>query len=338
MCIIIGKVSGVKFPKDEYLKTSESHNSDGIGIAYHKFGTDKVIIKKDFKDVNDLIKFQNENLKEEDSVLYHFRFATHGLKDEGNRHPFPASKDENLLRSVNLETNLAIAHNGVLSEYSDKKNKLSDTQLFIGEIMSDEVIINNINNEVILSLIAERVSPSRLAIMQKNGDIIFLNTFTEEDGCLYSNTNYKTPKFNYLNTNYSSGWSYQGEYGAYGHGYGLPSTLDAQDAKAIKALNNKSYANIVKSTAYKAKCDDCAKEQHVMDVESGDVILKLCKKCRKRFRKDEKERNLTDKPPTQDSEMYYCASCQTYYPKKGMISITQGIYSCEACFTSLTLE
>ena len=123
MCMIVVKDKGVKLPKDEYLKNGASKNSDGIGICYRKKGEKKVTIKKDFKDVNALNKWLKENIGEEDQLIIHFRLATSGKRDAGNRHPFPITENKLLLRKNNLKKRFAVAHNGVINKYYGSNQK-----------------------------------------------------------------------------------------------------------------------------------------------------------------------------------------------------------------------
>jgi hypothetical protein len=190
MCLITVKCSGAKLPKDEHLVEGEKSNSDGIGCCYWKKGSNTVVIKKDFVTVHQFITWMHTNINIEDVLIVHFRWATSGLKDAGNRHPFPITKDWTLLREANLNCQFAVAHNGVFTEYSNHV-KYSDTQKFIVDILGDEAIKNNLENQTVRKLIASYISTDRLAILNSEGTVYMFGDFETEEDIFYSNTSYK---------------------------------------------------------------------------------------------------------------------------------------------------
>jgi len=189
MCMITVKYHGSELPKDEHLVEASLRNKDGIGVCYWKFGTTDVHIKKDFGDVNKMIMWLKENITKEDVCIIHFRLATHGLVDVGNRHPFPITKNKELLRKVELVCQSAVAHNGVLSQYGEHK-KFSDTQKFVLEILAEETIKNNLDNEKIRKLIGTYIGNDKLAILSNNGTVYLFGQWLKEGDILYSNDGY----------------------------------------------------------------------------------------------------------------------------------------------------
>jgi predicted glutamine amidotransferase len=107
MCIAIVKPIGATVT-DEALRNSEDSNPHGAGYAFVK--TDKVVIKKGFFKIDDFIKSFREDEKQfgtETPFILHFRWATCGLKNVANCHPFPIAHG-------------AMMHNGhFYSSYSD---------------------------------------------------------------------------------------------------------------------------------------------------------------------------------------------------------------------------
>lgn len=189
MCMIVFKGAGVELPKEEHLRESASRNKDGIGIAYLKVGINEVRIKKDFKDVDVLISWLKDNITKEDICIVHFRLATHGLVDEGNRHPFPITKNKELLRKTELICQMAVAHNGVISQYEHKK--FSDTQKFVLDILSEESVKNNLDNPGIQKLISNFIGLDRLVILLANGTGYRWGEWIKEGDIYYSNSGYK---------------------------------------------------------------------------------------------------------------------------------------------------
>src|SRR3990172_3622485 len=120
MCIIIAKPENVPIPSLDTLTICDTNNNDGCGLAYHKKGEHNIYIKKDFNSVSQMYNFITEKLTVQDSAILHFRLATSGLVDFGNRHPFPLSNEDEKLRSPELSTEIAVAHNGVFSRWNNE--------------------------------------------------------------------------------------------------------------------------------------------------------------------------------------------------------------------------
>jgi hypothetical protein len=178
--------------------------------------------------------------------------ATHGLKDEGNRHPFPVTKNKKLLRQTNLICQMAVAHNGVLSQYTEHK-KYSDTQKFILDILAEEDIKNHLDNEKIRKLINSFLGGDRLAILRNDGVIFIFGEWIEEGEILYSNSGYKVPIY-----------TYKSSYGKF--------SSNLED-------NNRGYIS---------NCECCGEEKFcnwMTDLTDKIQEWLLCKSCRKRYRK-----------------------------------------------------
>lgn len=190
MCIIICKPEGVDFPSLEILETCEIANPDGAGIAYIE--NEKVVIKKDFKSAFDLHSFTN-GLSTKAPAIIHFRIATSGKVDMGNRHPFPLSPVLSDLRALNITTDMAMAHHGILFDMP-KLSKKSDTQLFIIEALCDPLIKNNLNNIAVQNLIELffQASNSKCAILDgKTNKLFMFGDFISDSGLFFSSTVYK---------------------------------------------------------------------------------------------------------------------------------------------------
>lgn len=188
MCIIIGKPLNVPLPSDEVLETCARKNRDGIGMAWTH--NNHVRIKKDFLDVDALKAFLRDNIVPAQACIIHFRIATAGVVDEGNRHPFPLTRKRKRLRALESVTDMAVAHNGTLSDLTSHK-KYSDTMLFVREVLSDPVIRNNIMAPPIQELISGYLGYSKLAILDRSGRILRFGTFETDSGLFYSNSGFK---------------------------------------------------------------------------------------------------------------------------------------------------
>lgn len=189
MCMIICKKIGIEHPSQEVLETCSRANQDGIGIAYTNRGM--VNIKKDFTDLGEYSAWAKTYLKVEDAYVLHFRKATAGLKDEGNRHPFPVTRKSKRLRRTVTTCDMAAAHNGTFKSLATHK-KYSDSLLFVKHILSDPIVKNNLHTEAMNELINGYLDTSKLSIIDRLGNIINYGLFYAEWGLNFSNWNYKT--------------------------------------------------------------------------------------------------------------------------------------------------
>lgn len=251
MCIVIAKPSGENYPDKNTLRNCESSNRDGIGICYIKPHETMVTINKDFNDHEDLHEWLNHNIEKEDLAIIHFRYKTAGLKIKGNRHPFPITSNMMLLKSINLKTRYAMAHNGTFTKYSGHK-KYSDTQKFTVDMLADPAIKNNLTNKKIQKLLTDYIGFNKIAILTHRHELITLGEFEEHEGLLYSNDGYKD----------SWNWSY---------GYDL--------------LEFKSYSSI-KNRVYSGICDGCNHQRTIKEVIIDDEAFNLCKKCRRKAKRN----------------------------------------------------
>ena len=203
MCMLIAKKSGIELPEEKYLHNSFSKNSHGTGIAWQKPNASKVQISKGFKDFDSFYKFLTENVTANDALIIHFRFATAGLKDAGNCHPFPLTGNLKLMRKVSLSCNTAIAHNGVFSEYSGNK-KYSDTQKFIAQLMKP--VFSRLGDKSIRRVFSRALNGNKLAVLT-NHVITLYGSFETEKGVFYSNDGYKRKVYEYQDGNLSGVYS-----------------------------------------------------------------------------------------------------------------------------------
>lgn len=313
MCLIAVKTPGVDFPQEKYMLHAETRNSDGIGIMYWKNGSSEVNIKKNFINAKHMISWCKENIAKEDSLVIHFRFATHGLKDIGNRHPFPITKNTELLRKPELVCQIAVAHNGVISSYGHHQ-KFSDTQKFILDILADESIKTNLHSEAVIKLINTFIDGDKLAILHNNGDIQMFGNFEKEEDIYYSNSGYKP-------------YTYGNLLGF--RGYGDDYYFDKEHS------NNSSIGKVANGckVPFKGLCEGCNTTTYVMTVElEGDegtkIEFNLCKKCRRDYKKGKLDLLAEDI----ESETV-CDSCGEFFPTKDLIEIQmeEKMFICETC-------
>lgn len=222
MCIIVAKNRGIEMPSKEILKNCFDFNSDGAGFMYVKNG--KVHINKGFmtfdKFYDALQKLNKIHDLKEHAIVMHFRISTAGNVDGGNCHPYPITTNENHLRKEHFVTDIGMAHNGIISQYSNGKGKLNDTQLFIKECVS---VFKDLSKDFLkhqgVMRILEEIADSKLCFLDSHENIHLVGKFIEDNGVMYSNSSYLTT--------YYYPYSYYGSRGNYGetkkldsYGYG----------------------------------------------------------------------------------------------------------------------
>lgn len=226
MCIIVAKQKGIQLPTKKILQECFKNNSDGAGLMYVK--NNKVVIEKGFMTFQDfwhkiksLKKDFNSDLKDK-AIVMHFRIGTHGENDKATTHPFPISGNAEDLRATYFETDIAMAHNGIMYSFN-YDDILSDTQSFIKDFVSvfKELNKNFFKNEKVMKIISDKanINSNKLCFLDKNENIYWYGDKVIENGVIYSNSTYKVekPKYSYssYHWNYDSKYSYDSKTGWY---------------------------------------------------------------------------------------------------------------------------
>lgn len=208
MCIIAVKKAGVDMIPYETIETMFDNNSDGAGYMYEKDG--KVIIRKGFMTLGalkqSLKKLERKVDIKETPLVMHFRISTAGNVDEGNCHPYPVVAEKCQLRKRRYTTDLGMAHNGVISSYRPSlKSIYNDSQCFVSEVVSvfkdyDE---NFLKNKKVMKMIKNLIDSSKLAFLDKDGEITTVGDWIQDGEYMFSNTSYKQYgyAYNYTPTN-----------------------------------------------------------------------------------------------------------------------------------------
>lgn len=161
MCIAILNTNG-KLSKQTF-KTCWGNNPHGGGIAWSD--GNKVHTFKEIKSVSTMYTKYCELRDQfpDGNILIHFRIATHGRINETNCHPFKVSNK------------LAFIHNGMISSPTlGKSPDFSDTYLF-NQLILQKLPKNFVNNEAILSMMADFIGYSKLIFLSANNDWCIVN-------------------------------------------------------------------------------------------------------------------------------------------------------------------
>lgn len=204
MCIIIAKDKSGRLPSKKELENSFNYNSDGAGLMYVDNG--KVHIHKGFMTFNSfykhykklLIKYNNFKDK---SLVLHFRIGTSSGNTPKNTHPYPVSSNEKDLHKLFMTTDLAIAHNGIISDYTpENKNasKTNDTQEFIMKYISPiykHYKLFYLNKYLLNGM--ESITNSKLVFLDKNDNLYYVGDFINDNNLKFSNDSYERNIYSY---------------------------------------------------------------------------------------------------------------------------------------------
>ena len=202
MCIAIAKRKGIARPTNEQFENCFDSNRDGAGFCYAKDGT--VTIVKGLMSYKQFIETLEKVEKlvdpTEHAFLYHFRIGTQGGNTKGNTHPFPISKSDKELKALTIQTEMAMIHNGIISEtsgyrYKQKYPTLSDTQVYVKDFLypfaKDFEVGKFLNYKSLTNIISDHLGSGKFAFLDNEGNITKLGSWIEEEGIYFSNKTYE---------------------------------------------------------------------------------------------------------------------------------------------------
>ena len=197
MCVIAVSQKGINQPSVPELRSMWNHNPHGSGYMVSR--NNKVEIHKGFMVWDDFIRsVKEEHFSKDDSVIYHFRIATQGGINPEMTHPFPLASDYSILSAFDVLCDIGIAHNGIIPLTSNVDSDYSDTAIFISQYMTKLIRSQKDFFDTDIHTIISELACSKLAMMNKYGDIITIGKFYNHNGILLSNENHLFP-FTYPN-------------------------------------------------------------------------------------------------------------------------------------------
>jgi len=216
MCVIIHKPAERELT-EWTLREGLRRNSDGWGlVAYPEGRGSEPVIHRGLTGIDDFLKTYEPYAKGVETVI-HFRFATHGLKDLENCHPY------------DVVPGVVMMHNGILSVKTPDKD-LSDTGHFVQLIKPMlEEDPTMVEKEHWLKMVGELIGKgNKLVFMTKNG-VFYVN---KEQGSID-----KDVWFSNSTLFYSTPSSYkQPPYGVTHYGYGCQ--IDEDDCYDLGTVSD----------------------------------------------------------------------------------------------------
>jgi hypothetical protein len=194
-------------------------------------------------------------------AIWHARYATHGVKNEDNCHPYQVGDD----------TNSFLAHNGVLDTFISKGDKRSDTRVFAEDTLPKLGGVLALEDENIYRMIEGWAGGSKIAVLTTNPQAQYqlylinerLGTW-DEHGVWWSNSSYKrtivTPR-SYYN----------------------PSPNPIADTGAFAEDNfadeQSYYAELQAQLDSYAIIDECPTCEALIDIEVSVDFCQYCEAC-----------------------------------------------------------
>jgi glutamine amidotransferase len=203
MCLAIFKPRGIQLAK-KYLLNGFSNNDDGAGFAIAT--RDKRL--EIYKGFTTFDAFYTAYLKHAaETMIIHFRWATHGDRTEHNCHPFEMCNNQ-----------VAMVHNGVLDiDIPDTEKTKSDTRFYCETILEPLLFRVPIDHPSLKFLLEKAIgSANKIILLSGDGKVMIANESAGEwhKGAWFSNSGYK-----YAASWRGYGYSGFGETGSYHKSY-----------------------------------------------------------------------------------------------------------------------
>ena len=186
MCLlVVCKPNAI--PKREQLTEGACSNPHGYGFAMVIDG--KIFRYRTMSARKAVSKFIHMRQQYPDSyAIWHARYATHGVKNQDNCHPFIVGGDADTV----------LAHNGVLDTFIDKGDKRSDTRVFAEDILPKLGGVRALDDANLYRLVQGWASGSKIAVLTTNPQaeyqLYLINErlgHWDDDGVWWSNNSYK---------------------------------------------------------------------------------------------------------------------------------------------------
>ena len=244
-------------PSKDDLKMGACSNPHGFGFAIDT--GDGIISERSMSAKKSIARFLE--LREQypnGYAMWHARYATHGVKNELNCHPF----------KVVGKHDTYLAHNGVLDIHIPKDDRRSDTRIMAEELLPRLGGVSALDDDYVYDMISSWASGSKVVVMTNDPSaqykIYIINESAgswDDKGIWWSNTSYKpivsTPRTE-----------------SYSHTYGLyePSVYDIVVAQANNEYEDNTF-----------ECPNCATLVDLWESELYCLICECCFDCSAQF-------------------------------------------------------
>lgn len=195
MCLIFIKPKTAKnYLTYERFSNALENNPHAVGIVYRD--SDGINIERFVKPETYKEEIWNI-IKDKEEFAIHFRYATHGILNLTNTHPFIVTKG------------LCMMHNGVMNEFGDLNKDWSDTKNFVEYFLKPYVEqegIGVIKDESFKTDLEKIIGGgNKLLFIDKDFNFTIVNEKAGawKDGCWLSNTYSTEPSYSKYYTKYA---------------------------------------------------------------------------------------------------------------------------------------
>lgn len=185
-------------------------------------------------------------------AMWHARYATHGVKNELNCHPF----------KVVGEHDTYLAHNGVLDIHIPKGDKRSDTRIMAEELLPRLGGVSALDDDYVYDMISSWASGNKVVVMTNDPTaqykIYIINESLgswDDNGIWWSNNSYKPVVSTPRTTTYN-------------YTYGEPSVYD------IVATDSHFDPSIYEDSKF--ECPNC---EALIDTWENEYYCPMCESC-----------------------------------------------------------
>lgn len=180
-------------PSRQDLHNGACSNPHGYGFAIVADG--RIITERSMSAKKSIRRFlQLREQYPNGYAVWHARYATHGVKNEQNCHPFQVGDDPQTY----------LAHNGVLDTFIADGDKRSDTRVFAEDTLPKIGGVSALNDENIYRMIESWATGSKIAVLSVNPlaeyQLYLINEKLgtwDDDGVWWSNSSYKRTTYEY---------------------------------------------------------------------------------------------------------------------------------------------
>ena len=186
MCLLV-VCSPNSTPRKKDLECASCNNPHGFGYAV--IAGDKIITGKGMSAKKIIKEFLDVRKEYPNSyAMFHARYATHGVKNEENCHPF----------KVGGRDDTYLAHNGILDIEIHATDKRSDTRIFAEDTLPMIGGVKALDDDNVWKIVSKWASGSKVAILTldpRAGDQCYIvnesSGYWDNEGMWWSNDTYK---------------------------------------------------------------------------------------------------------------------------------------------------
>jgi hypothetical protein len=186
MCLLV-VCSPNSTPRKKDLECASCNNPHGFGYAV--IAGDKIITGKGMSAKKIIKEFLDVRKEYPNSyAMFHARYATHGVKNEENCHPF----------KVGGRDDTYLAHNGILDIEIHATDKRSDTRIFAEDTLPTIGGVKALDDDNVWKIVSKWALGSKVAILTldpKASDQCYIinesSGYWDNEGMWWSNDTYK---------------------------------------------------------------------------------------------------------------------------------------------------